>query len=88
MNDEVFVFFVSRNSRPARTRVLWRVTREEGKRICSDPRTAGRNHMLCWTASPGVLGEDWEWFEDSGRHTDVLMELGVEPARGMELAAA
>ncbi|EMF02435.1 hypothetical protein J7W19_29195 [Streptomyces mobaraensis NBRC 13819 = DSM 40847] len=86
MTDYVFVFIASKNTAPPRTRVLWRVTRDEAKLICSDPRTAARLHMLCWTARPGIWREDWEWVKDNGRYDDVLSDLGVEPANEMSLA--
>ncbi|MEU2514433.1 DUF6197 family protein, partial [Streptomyces syringium] len=80
-SDPVVVFIASENTRPARMRVLWKVTRAEAMTICSDSRSAGRNHMLCWTADPGTEGEDWEWAKDTGSYAALLAELGVVPVR-------
>ncbi|RST07895.1 hypothetical protein EF910_05515 [Streptomyces sp. WAC07149] len=78
MNDPVYVFIASRRTTPTRTRVLWQVEREDAKRLCSDSRTATSNHMLCWTAQPGVPEEDWTWVEDNGMYDQVLSDLGIE----------
>lgn len=86
--DPVLVFIASKNTRPARMRVLWKVTRAEAITICSDDRSAGRNHMLCWTADPGAEGEDWEWVKDSGSYDALLAELGVVPERTWGSAVA
>ncbi|MEU5186980.1 histone-like nucleoid-structuring protein Lsr2 [Streptomyces klenkii] len=77
----VVVFIASQNTRPARMRVLWRVNRAEAMAICSDDRSSGRNHMLCWTADPGQEGEDWEFAKDTGSYDALLAELGITPAR-------
>lgn len=74
---EVFVFIVSRSSNPTRMRVLWKVSRDDAMKLCSDPRTAGRNYMLCWTESPGVQGNDWRYVWDNGKHDQVLSDLGI-----------
>lgn len=72
----VLIFYVSQNSTPPLLRVLWKVYREDAKRLCSDPRSAGRNHMLCWTAY-GQEGEDWAFVRDNGRYDSLLKELGI-----------
>ncbi|MEU3351310.1 DUF6197 family protein [Streptomyces sp. NPDC037389] len=77
----VAVFTASRNTAPTKMRVLWRMTRAEAMRLCSDDRSAGRNHMLCWTADPGTEGEDWAFVEDNGSHDGLLADLGIVPAR-------
>ncbi|MBB5123216.1 DUF3560 domain-containing protein [Streptomyces eurocidicus] len=79
--DPVVVFLASKNTTPPRLRVLWAVTRAEAQRICSDERSSGRRHMLCWTADPGTEGEDWEWIKDTGSYGALLAELGAVPAR-------
>ncbi|MEV0443869.1 hypothetical protein AB0I84_02010 [Streptomyces spectabilis] len=78
MSDPVYVFIASRRTTPTRMRVLWQVEREDAKRLCSDKRTATSNHMLCWTARPGVPEEDWTWVEDNGMYDQVLNELDIE----------
>ncbi|MEU7104296.1 histone-like nucleoid-structuring protein Lsr2 [Streptomyces sp. NPDC046215] len=82
--DPVVVFIASQNTTPPRMRVLWRVTRAEAMAICCDDRSAGRSHMLCWTADPGVEGQDWDWVTDNGRYDGLLAELGITPARTWE----
>ncbi|RLV10245.1 hypothetical protein CTZ27_03230 [Streptomyces griseocarneus] len=77
----VLVFIVSKNTTPPRLRGLWRVTRAEAMKVCSDDRTSGRSHMLCWMADPGQEGEDWEWIKDSGSYDALLSELGIMPER-------
>ncbi|MEV6133167.1 DUF3560 domain-containing protein [Streptomyces violaceusniger] len=81
LDGPALVFIVSQNTTPARTRGLYRVTREEAQRLCSHPATSGKSYMLCWTERPGVLGEDFEFVTDDGRFTGVLAELGITPAR-------
>ncbi|NUH42922.1 DUF3560 domain-containing protein [Streptomyces samsunensis] len=81
LDGPALVFIVSQNTTPARTRGLYRVTREEAQRLCSHPATSGKSYMLCWTERPGVLGEDFEFVTDDGRFADVLAELGITPAR-------
>ncbi|MFI1796340.1 histone-like nucleoid-structuring protein Lsr2 [Streptomyces sp. NPDC020379] len=84
MTGPVVVFIASKNTAPPRLRVLWRVTRAEAVRICSDDRSGGRKHMLCWTADPGEQGRDWEFVRDSGSYNALLSELGITPARTWE----
>lgn len=75
--DSVLVFIVSKHANPTRARVLWRVSQADAMKICSDPRTAGARHMLCWTAHEGVRGRDWAFAPDSGRNAAVLAEHAV-----------
>lgn len=82
--DPVAVFIASKNSAPPRMRVLWRMTRAEAMRLCSDERSAGRRSMLCWTADPGKEGEDWEFVRDTGSYDALLAELGITPERTWE----
>ncbi|WP_367132478.1 MULTISPECIES: Lsr2 family DNA-binding protein [Streptomyces] len=77
----VVVFLASRNTAPTKMRVLWSMPRAEAQRICSDDRSSGRNHMLCWTADPGQEGSDWEFVKDTGSYDALLAELGITPAR-------
>jgi hypothetical protein len=70
---EAVVFIVSRSSNTPYRRVLWRVSIEDAKAICSDPRTAGHNYMLVWTTDE----IDDRFVRDSGQHRAVLAELGV-----------
>ncbi|MET9735639.1 hypothetical protein ABZZ79_34940 [Streptomyces sp. NPDC006458] len=77
--EPVAVFIVSARSNPTHRRVLWAMTQADAKKLCSDRRTAGRGHMLCWTAPEhlGELGTDWEWAKDRGTTAAVIDELGV-----------
>jgi len=74
---DVVVFIASKNSTAAYRRVLWRVSEEHARKICSDPRTSGRNHMLCWT------GQDIEdrtlnrYVPDNGAYAQVLADHQV-----------
>lgn len=74
---EAVVFIVSRTSNTPYRRVLWRVSVEDAKAICSDPRTAGRNYMLVWTTDEIDDPEINQFVRDSGQHRPVLAELGV-----------
>lgn len=42
-----------------------------------DPRTAGRNYGLHWTAAEVDNPEVNQYVEDDGRFVEVLAELGV-----------
>ncbi|MER7223398.1 DUF3560 domain-containing protein [Streptomyces rubradiris] len=79
--SQALVFIVSRNTKRTRARALWAMSRREAQAVCSDPRTAGRSFMLCWTQSPGEEGADWEWITDRGTFAPVLEELGITPRR-------
>lgn len=76
---DAVVFIVSKRSNTTHRRILWRVSRQDAMRICSDARTSGRNYMLCWTTrylddpDPDVN----RYVRDRGQHADVLAELGV-----------
>ena len=74
---EAVVFIVSRTSNTPYRRVLWRVSVEDAKAICSDQRTAGRNYMLVWTTDEIDDPEINRFVRDSGQHRPVLAELGV-----------
>ena len=73
----VAVFIASRHTAPTKRRVLWLMSEEDARKVCSDPRTSGQNFMLCWTAGYGKRGEDWNYTPDDGRWNDLLAELGV-----------
>ncbi len=75
------VFIVSRNTRRARKRALWAMTRKEAQAVCSDSRTSGRAYMLTWSDRPGDEGTDWEWVPDNGSLDPVLADLGITPRR-------
>ncbi|WP_158889024.1 hypothetical protein [Amycolatopsis anabasis] len=76
--DEVVVFIVSKHSNRPYRRVLWRVTRADAMKICSDPRTSGAHHMLCWTAY-NVDDPDLNvYVPDSGRNDDVLRDHHIQ----------
>ncbi|WP_309052098.1 DUF3560 domain-containing protein [Streptomyces sp.] len=75
------VFIVSKNTRRARKRALWVMTRREAQAVCGDSRTSGRSYMLTWSDRPGDEGADWEWVPDSGSLDAVLADLGITPRR-------
>ncbi|QIP74680.1 DUF3560 domain-containing protein [Streptomyces sp. VN1] len=75
------VFIVSKNTRRARKRALWAMTRREAQAVCSDSRTSGRSYMLTWSDRPGDEGTDWEWVPDNGSLDAVLADLGITPRR-------
>lgn len=74
----VLVFIASRGGGQPRRRVLWRMSAEHARAVCSDPRTgigAHPDHMLCWTEddTPGT----WRFIRDNGRYGQVLDEVGA-----------
>lgn len=71
----VVVFLASRNTTAARRRVLWRMSETDARRLCSDPRTSGQSHMLCWTADADPRYNSL--VEDNGRYAQVLQDLDV-----------
>ncbi|MGA5643369.1 DUF3560 domain-containing protein [Streptomyces cinereoruber] len=79
--DMAVVFIVSRNTRRARKRALWAMTRREAQAVCGDSRTSGRSYMLTWSDRPGEEGTDWEWVPDNGSLDAVLADLGITPRR-------
>lgn len=82
---EAVVFIVSRSSNTPYRRVLWRVSIEDAKAICSDPRTASHNYMLVWTADEIEDPEINRFVRDSGQHRAVLAQLGVTVLDSYEL---
>lgn len=74
---EVVVFIVSRHSTTPYRRVLWRVSRADAMKICSDPRTLGRNFMLCFDGGHIDDPEINRFVPDDGRFNEVLAEHGV-----------
>lgn len=75
-DDAVVVFIASRNTSTAQRRVLWRMSREDARRLCSDARTSNDRHMLCWTADDDPRYN--RLVEDNGRYAQVLADLGIE----------
>ncbi|MFH9439172.1 DUF3560 domain-containing protein [Streptomyces rochei] len=75
------VFIVSKNTRRARKRALWAMTRREAQAVCGDSRTSGRSYILTWSDHPGEEGTDWEWVPDNGSLDPVLADLGITPRR-------
>jgi hypothetical protein len=75
--QEAVVFIVSRSSNTPYRRVLWRVSIEDAKAICSDQRTATGNYMLVWTIDEIDDPKINRFVRDSGQHRAVLAELGV-----------
>lgn len=74
----VNVFIVNRLGHEATRRVLWRVTKEDAMKICTDPRTSGANYGLHWTAA-GIDDPELNTFvEDNGMHDDVLAEHEIK----------
>ncbi|MFB6670657.1 DUF3560 domain-containing protein [Streptomyces parvus] len=81
------VFIVSKNTRRARKRALWAMTRREAQAVCGDSRTSGRSYMLTWSDRPGDEGTDWEWVPDNGSLDEVLEDLNVTPSRTWDATA-
>lgn len=80
-DDPVVVFIVSRDSTYARRRVLWKMSRADAKKVCTDERTTGLRHALHWTAH-GVDDFDlMEYVHDGGNHYQVLVDHGVRVLR-------
>lgn len=73
----VAVFIASAHTTRPKRRVLWLMSEDDARKVCSDPRTSGRNSMLCWTAHYGKQGKDWNYTPDDGRYNALLAELGV-----------
>ncbi|WP_158834655.1 hypothetical protein [Streptomyces sp. NRRL S-350] len=85
MTAQVVVFIASRNTRTTHRRVLWRVSEADARRICSDERTSGRNHMLCWTAHSIDDPEINRYVRDSGAYAQVLADHDVTVLRSLEV---
>lgn len=79
------MFIVSRSSNTSYRRVLWRVSIDDAKAICSDPRTASNNYMLVWTADEIEDPEINRFVRDSGQHRAVISGLGVTVLDSYEL---
>lgn len=75
--DDVLVFIVSRNTTTSHRRVLWRMSRSDAVKVCSDDRTSNNNHMLCWTADDIDNPEVNRFIPDNGKYADVLSDHGV-----------
>jgi hypothetical protein len=73
----VLAFLVPKNSRPATARVLYRLSVEDAKALCSDPRTSFRNSALHYSCCLGREGRDWKFVPDNGKFAGVLAELGI-----------
>lgn len=82
---DAVVFIVSRSSNTPYRRVLWRVSIEDAKAICSDDRTAGAHYMLVWTADEIDDPELNRFVRDNGQHRSVLAELGVTVLDSVDL---
>lgn len=78
-SDLVNVCIVSKHGQPTRMRALWRLTRADAKKLCSDSRTAGRNFMLIWTTRHIDDLDAYTWVTDTGSFDAVLAEYGVTP---------
>jgi len=76
--DEVVVFIASKHTSSNYRRVLWRVTREDAKKICNDPRTSGQRHMLCWTDQNIDDPTINRYIPDTGAHNDVLRDHDIQ----------
>jgi hypothetical protein len=85
--DEVVVFIVSRHTNTPYRRVLWRTTRADAMKICSDPRTASGRHMLCWTAVAIDDSTINHYVPDNGTYAEVLREHKVTVLRGGSASA-
>ncbi|GHH54962.1 DUF3560 domain-containing protein [Streptomyces candidus] len=78
---QAMVLIVSKNTRRARKRALWAMTRREAQAVCGDSRTSGRSYILTFSDNPGIEGADWEWVPDNGSLDPVLEDLGITPRR-------
>lgn len=85
----VAVFIASKNTAPARMRVLWWMPRSAAVRLCSDPRTSWTSSSLHWTAGadPDARGVDWDFVVDRRpQETAALFtELGVTPLSAQDV---
>ncbi|MFB7906598.1 hypothetical protein ACFC1T_09245 [Kitasatospora sp. NPDC056076] len=79
----VLVFIANPGRSTGKVRGLWLMKRADAQRVCDDPRTAARGHMLCWSSPErqGAEGEDWTLVRDKGLYDDVLDALKVTPLR-------
>ncbi|MCM2430950.1 hypothetical protein [Streptomyces sp. RKAG337] len=77
MPTDVVVFIASKNTTSTHRRVLWRVSEGDARKLCSDDRTSGRNHMLCWTAHEIDDPEINRYVRDTGSYAQVLAEHQV-----------
>lgn len=73
----VAVFIASQHTQPTKLRVLWLMSEDDARRVCSDPRTSWRHSALHWTSEYGKHGRDWHYTPDNGRWDELLAELGV-----------
>jgi hypothetical protein len=75
--DIVAVFIASRNTTPPYRRVLWRMIAADAMKVCTDPRTAGKNFGLHWTAE-GIDDPDLNrYVRDTGSFDQVLADHHV-----------
>ncbi|WP_439681526.1 hypothetical protein [Embleya sp. MST-111070] len=74
MAAEVVVFIASKNTRSTHRRVLWRMSEADARKICSDARTSGPSHMLCWTAQDIDDPQINRYVRDSGTYAQILAE--------------
>jgi hypothetical protein len=81
MPSQVVVFIASRNTSTTHRRVLWRVSEADARKICSDERTSGRNHMLRWTAQHVDDPEVNRYVRDTGTYAQVLADHHVTVLR-------
>lgn len=90
LDSPAYVAIVSKHTGPQRTRVLWKTTIRDARRVCSDPRTASRNSMLVWYSqgSIGKQGKDWHYVTDDGRFDALLAELDVQVTGSRALGGA
>ncbi|MFI6112750.1 hypothetical protein [Kitasatospora sp. NPDC051164] len=84
MTAQVVVFIASKNSNATHRRVLWRTSEADARKICSDERTSGRNHMLCWTAHSIDEPDINRYVRDSGAYAQVLADHDVTILRSFE----
>ncbi|MQS17269.1 hypothetical protein F7Q99_35100 [Streptomyces kaniharaensis] len=77
MTAQVAVFIASKNSNTTHRRVLWRTSEVDARKICSDERTSGRSHMLCWTAHYIDDPEINRYVRDNGAYAQVLADHDV-----------
>ncbi|MEA5367237.1 hypothetical protein VA596_47455 [Amycolatopsis sp., V23-08] len=79
--DEALVFIASKHTTPTHQRVLWRVSVEDAKKICSDSRTASPHYMLCFTTKNIDDPSAFVYVPDDGRHAEVLHDHNIRVIR-------
>lgn len=62
---------------------LWIVSEDDARRICSDPRTIGPDHMLVYFLEHDEM-EHFTFIKDDGRYKTLLDDLNIVDFRNFE----